>query len=142
MLWSSGFPKSGESPDLVAVVAEGRKQGRPTLVIANRAGPPLARQADIVIDIRAGRERTVPATKTYTAQLLAIATLSIALDPDHRQDDLANTAGYLESVLAGEQTIADIAAAFADTHACAVLGRGSALARHDCTTLSEVAPSG
>jgi glucosamine--fructose-6-phosphate aminotransferase (isomerizing) len=119
-----GISQSGESPDLVAVMAEGRKQGRPTLAITNEPDSPLAAQADMVINIGAGQELAVAATKTYTSQLLAVAMLSAALDPEHTQDELANLPAYAESVLAGEDGIASIAADFADMRACAVLGRG------------------
>ncbi len=119
-----GISQSGESPDLIAVVAEGRKQGRPTLAITNEPASPLAAQADMVIDIRAGEELAVAATKTYTAQLLAVAMLSAALDPEHTQEELGNLPSYAESVLATEDAIAAIAADFAEMRACAVLGRG------------------
>jgi glucosamine--fructose-6-phosphate aminotransferase (isomerizing) len=119
-----GISQSGESPDLVAVVAEGRKQGRPTLVITNEPDSPMAEQADMVINIRAGQELAVAATKTYTAQLLAVAMLSAALDPEHSQDELSNLPGYVETVLGDEERIAAVAGDFADMRACAVLGRG------------------
>lgn len=119
-----GISQSGESPDLVAVMAEGRRQRRPTLAITNEPKSPLAAQADMVINIRAGQELAVAATKTYTAQLLAVAMLSAALDPEHSQDELGNLAGYAETVLGAEALIAAVAADFADMRACAVLGRG------------------
>lgn len=119
-----GISQSGESPDLVAVIAEGRKQGRPTLVITNETSSPMAHQADMVIDIQAGRELAVAATKTYTTQLLAVAMLSAALDPAHTGAELGNLATYAGSVLDSEDNIANIAANFADMRACAVLGRG------------------
>jgi len=119
-----GISQSGESPDLVAVVAEGRRQGRPTLVITNEPESPMARQADMVIDIQAGRELAVAATKTYTTQLLAVAMLSAALDPEHTAAELRNLPAYADSVLNGEEVIAGVAANFADMRACAVLGRG------------------
>jgi glucosamine--fructose-6-phosphate aminotransferase (isomerizing) len=119
-----GISQSGESPDLVAVMTEGRMQGRPTLAITNEPESPLARQADMVVNIRAGRELAVAATKTYTAQLLAVAMLSGALDPRNREDELGEVDGYVEAVLAVEDLIATVAADFADMRACAVLGRG------------------
>lgn len=119
-----GISQSGQSPDLVAVMAEGRRQGRPTLAITNEPESPMAEQADLVIDIRAGNELAVAATKTYTSQLLAVAMLSAALDPEHTAAELRNVADYVESVLDSEELIADIAANFADMRACAVLGRG------------------
>ncbi|MDJ0925892.1 MAG: SIS domain-containing protein [Acidimicrobiia bacterium] len=119
-----GISQSGESPDLVAVVTEGRKQGRPTLVITNEPDSPMARQADLVIDIAAGQELAVAATKSYTAQLLAVAMLSAALDPEHGQAELGELPSYADEVLQQEDGIAAIAADFADMRACAVLGRG------------------
>jgi glucosamine--fructose-6-phosphate aminotransferase (isomerizing) len=119
-----GISQSGESPDLVEVVAEGRRQGRPTLAITNEPDSPLAAQADMVININAGEELAVAATKTYTAQLLAVAMLSAALEPTEAGAELQNIPGYVESVLVIEDHIADVAADFADVRACAVLGRG------------------
>lgn len=119
-----GISQSGESPDLVAVLAEGRKQGRPTLAITNEPVSPLAEQADMVINIGAGDELAVAATKTYTAQLLAVAMLSVALGPEHNQDEMANLPSYAEAVLGSEDVISSVAADFADMRACAVLGRG------------------
>ena len=63
-----GISQSGESPDLVAVVKEGRRQGCATLAIPNAAGSPLTEVADHTLLLRAGPERSVAATKTYTAQ--------------------------------------------------------------------------
>ena len=119
-----GISQSGESPDLVEVVAEGRRQGRPTLAITNEPESPLAAEADMVIDIAAGEELAVAATKTYTAQLLAVAMLSAALDPAETGAELHNVPGYVESVLVIEDHIAAVATDFADMRACAVLGRG------------------
>ena len=65
-----GISQSGQSPDLVAVVEEGRRQGCPTLAITNAAGSPLTEVADHTLLLRAGPEKSVAATKTYTAQLL------------------------------------------------------------------------
>jgi glucosamine--fructose-6-phosphate aminotransferase (isomerizing) len=73
-----GISQSGQSPDIVAVVEEGRRQGRPTLAITNDGASPLAAAADHVIELHAGAERSVAATKTYTAQLVVMAMLAAA----------------------------------------------------------------
>jgi glucosamine--fructose-6-phosphate aminotransferase (isomerizing) len=73
-----GIPQSGESPDIVSVVAAARDQGRPSIAITNAPGSALARAADHVIDLDAGPELSIPATKTYTAELLALAMLGRA----------------------------------------------------------------
>jgi glucosamine--fructose-6-phosphate aminotransferase (isomerizing) len=119
-----GISQSGESPDLIAVLREGRRQDRPTLAITNEPDSPLANSADYVLDIRAGAERAVAATKTYTAQLLAVAMISTAFDRGTDTADLTTVPGYIEEVLTEEGAIAAIAAEFANLRACAVLGRG------------------
>ncbi len=77
-----GISQSGESPDIVALVREGRRQGAMTIAITNQIGSPLACAAEHVIDLHAGREQAVVASKSYTAQLTALAMLSAALDED------------------------------------------------------------
>lgn len=74
-----GISQSGESPDVVAVVESARRNGAPTIAITNAPDSPLGRCADACIDLRAGDERAVAATKTYTAELTAIAMLVAAL---------------------------------------------------------------
>jgi glucosamine--fructose-6-phosphate aminotransferase (isomerizing) len=96
-----GVSQSGESPDVLAVVAEGRRQGAPTLAITNAPESPLARAAEFVLPLRAGAERSVAATKTYTAQLLALAMLSAALAGDEaRWRELAAVPAAVEGALA------------------------------------------
>ncbi len=73
-----GVSQSGQSPDITAVLEEGRCQGRPTLAITNDGASPLAAAADHVIELHAGLERSVAATKTYTAQLVVMALLAAA----------------------------------------------------------------
>lgn len=74
-----GISQSGESPDIVSVLAAGRAQGRPTVAITNVPESPLAAVADAVVDLRCGEEAAVAATKTYTAQLAVIAAISEAM---------------------------------------------------------------
>ena len=74
-----GISQSGASPDVVAVVEAARRQGAATLAITNEPASALGSTAAFVIDLAAGPERAVAATKTYTTALLAIARLAIAL---------------------------------------------------------------
>ena len=67
-----GVSQSGGSPDLVQSLEVARQQGALTLAITNQPGSPLARAAELEIDVMAGKERAVAATKSYTAQLLAL----------------------------------------------------------------------
>ncbi|MFA9445900.1 SIS domain-containing protein [Egicoccus sp. AB-alg6-2] len=123
-----GISQSGASPDLVAVLAEARRQGRPTLAITNEPASPLAEVADQVLALGAGPERAVAATKTYTAQLGAVALIAAALAPADDGDDLGRVPDAVASALADEAVVAEVAARWADFDRCAVLGRATGLA--------------
>jgi len=77
-----GISQSGRSPDIVEVVAEGRRQGALTLGITNDPQSPLGQAAELCLPCHAGEERSVAATKTYTAQLAALALVAVALAGD------------------------------------------------------------
>jgi glutamine---fructose-6-phosphate transaminase (isomerizing) len=124
-----GISQSGRSPDLVAVVQEARRQGRPSLVLTNDPDSPLAAAADLVLDLLVGPERAVAATKTYTAQLTLIAMLSAALAGDNEMlESLEAVPGHLAAVLEEAPGIRGIAQGRARLHRCVVLGRGYDLA--------------
>lgn len=77
-----GISQSGESPDVIAVIEEGRRQGALTVAITNESSSRLAQAAELVLPLEAGPEVSVPASKTYTASLVALAMISQAIDPD------------------------------------------------------------
>ncbi len=79
-----GISQSGASPDVVAVLAEARRQGRPTLAITNDPRSPLAQTADWILPLHAGEERAVAATKTYLNSIAAVALLSTVAVGDPR----------------------------------------------------------
>ncbi|HEX6796290.1 MAG TPA: SIS domain-containing protein [Ktedonobacterales bacterium] len=98
-----GISQSGQSPDIVAVVEEGRRQGCPTLALTNDPGSPLAAAAGNVIDISAGPERSIAATKTYTGELVALAALAACWSGDARHarlDELRTLPSALDAALA------------------------------------------
>ncbi len=64
--------QSGGSPDLVASTKAAREAGAITLAVTNNPDSPLAAVSEFHIDILAGTEKALPATKTYTASLLAL----------------------------------------------------------------------
>jgi glucosamine--fructose-6-phosphate aminotransferase (isomerizing) len=120
-----GVSQSGQSPDIISVLEEGRRQGCPTLAITNAPDSPLAHTAHFVIDINAGVEAAVAATKTYTAELMAIAMLSVALCQDAEQKaTLALVPGWVRQALTLEEHIAQIAERYRYMSRCAVVGRG------------------
>jgi glucosamine--fructose-6-phosphate aminotransferase (isomerizing) len=120
-----GISQSGQSPDIVEVIAEGRRQGRPTLAITNAAQSPLARTADYHLDIHSGPERAVAATKTYTASLAALALLSTAFsgNEDHRAQ-LEQVPNFMQQALTSLSHIPQRAERYRYMDHCAVIGRG------------------
>ncbi|MEO5767596.1 MAG: SIS domain-containing protein [Polyangia bacterium] len=75
-----GISQSGESPDIIALLEEGRRQGGLTVALTNSPASPLAQAAEYVLDLRAGAEESVVASKSYTCQLMGLAMLSAALE--------------------------------------------------------------
>lgn len=137
-----GISQSGASPDIVAVIAAARAQGAPTIAITNDPGSALATAAEQTIPLCAGTERAIAATKTYTAELLAIALLSAALtdDPFDRAA-VAVIPEMLARALGLEPDIASIAADQAATTRALVIARGFeyATAREWALKLKELA---
>lgn len=120
-----GISQSGQSPDIVAVLAEGRRQGALTLAITNDAASPLAEQADLVLETCAGPELAIAATKTYTSQLFAIALLSAAMTGDPELfAALERVPRLVEETLALDGAIEGAAQRYRFMSQCAVIGRG------------------
>ncbi len=117
--------QSGQSPDIVAVVEEGRRQGALTLVVTNDPASPLARAAEWVIPLHAGAERSVAATKTYTASLLALGMLSAALaGGDEMFAALQTVPGAIRQVISSAPTICRASERYRYMEACVVVSRG------------------
>jgi len=120
-----GVSQSGQSPDIVSVIEEGRGQNCLTLAITNNSDSPLAKTADFVLDIQAGSEKAVAATKTYTAELMAIAMLSAALENSSEQwNELASLPQRAGQSLALDESIAQMTERYRFMDHCVVLGRG------------------
>jgi len=120
-----GISQSGRSPDIIAVVEEGRRQGRPTLVITNVPDSPLAQAADYVINLQAGPEQAVAATKTYTASLAALALVSSCLaNDDQAMAALQRLPALMQQTLDGLWPRLPRVERYRYMDRCAVLGRG------------------
>jgi glucosamine--fructose-6-phosphate aminotransferase (isomerizing) len=142
-----GISQSGASPDVVAVVESARADGSATIAITNVPDSDLGRAADAVIDLSAGPERAVAATKTYTAELLAIAMLSCAMDGSEgaaRSEALARVPEAIASALGVESEAQAAAEQRGGVDQCIVLGRGYeyATAREWALKLKELAQVG
>lgn len=120
-----GISQSGQSPDIVSVLAEGQRQGCPTLAITNDSRSPLARSADFLVDIQAGEEKAIAATKTYTTQLMSVAMLSVALNGTQRDwDELGRLGAWMRAALQQDEIISRYAQRYRYMDRTVVLGRG------------------
>ena len=85
---------------MVSVLERMRATGARTVAIVNATASPLGDAADVVIDLDAGGELAVPATKTFTATLVALALVAAAMGPVPWSDaDLDAAAGGVAEVL-------------------------------------------
>lgn len=153
-----GISQSGASPDIVAVVSAARRQDAPTLAITNSPESPLGAAAEFVIDLAAGPELAIAATKTYSTSLLALARVSAALGTsgttgvagdgaEVAANDaeavaaLAKASRWIEAALGLEAEIAALAGRLAAADRCIIVGRGFeyATAREWALKLKELA---
>jgi glutamine---fructose-6-phosphate transaminase (isomerizing) len=116
--------QSGESTDTNQVLAEARKQGALTVGITNEASSELARLAEHVFFVRAGHEKSVAATKTYTGQVLMLYLLAYALGGKIRPDDLARLPERAHLALRLEAEIAALSERYRFMDHAVVMGRG------------------
>ncbi len=120
-----GISQSGQSPDVVAVVAEGQRQGALTLAVVNDPDSPLAAAAGHRLLLHAGPERSVAATKTYTASLTALALLAASLaGAADRLAELAQLPGLVSQTLQLDAAARTAAIRWRFATRCVVLGRG------------------
>jgi glucosamine--fructose-6-phosphate aminotransferase (isomerizing) len=120
-----GISQSGRSPDVVETIAAARRAGSPTLAIVNDAESPLARAAADVLPLHAGEERSVAATKTYTAELAAVALLVLSFARRKKDlDALLAIPDAMARALRSEEAARRAARVLARAERAAVLARG------------------
>jgi glucosamine--fructose-6-phosphate aminotransferase (isomerizing) len=116
--------QSGESTDTNMVLERAREQGARTIGITNEASSTLAKLAEHVFLVHAGREKSVAATKTYTGQLLVLYLVAHALGADIAVDDLVRIPEWVQSTLGLEPEIARRAERYRFMDHAVVIGRG------------------
>lgn len=120
-----GVSQSGQSPDIVAVLEEGSRQGALTLAVTNDPTSRLAQVAQHTIRLLTGPEQSVAATKTYTASLMVLAMLSAALAEDEeRLAALDTLPDLLAQVLVSMPDIVRQVERYRAMDTCVVLSRG------------------
>ncbi|GLV54835.1 glucosamine--fructose-6-phosphate aminotransferase [Dictyobacter sp. S3.2.2.5] len=120
-----GISQSGQSPDIVAVLEEGKRQGRPTIAITNDSNSALAMAAEHVVELHAGQEKSVAATKTYTAQLAIMMLFAAAWSGDQqRLAELQQVPEAIAKALQNAPEIAQRTERYRYMNQCVVVGRG------------------
>lgn len=120
-----GISQSGKSPDIISVIREATRQGCLSVAIVNDITSPLAEASDCVIDICAKKELAVAATKSYTAELMAIAMLSAALAKDNNSFEvLKKVPDWVNVMLELDSKIQRMAERYRNMNQCVILGRG------------------
>lgn len=129
--------QSGETADTLHAQAHAETLGAATLAISNVTESQLVRQSDAALLTRAGLEIGVAATKTFTAQVMALATLALQLADERKSlseaeiarhgSELRRLPGLIERFLDGDHPIFDVADRVFDQPFFLYLGRGLGL---------------
>ncbi|MEV5831304.1 SIS domain-containing protein [Spirillospora sp. NPDC052242] len=121
--------QSGKTEEIVETLEWAAAGGARTVAVTNGEGSPLAEAAEVALITRAGDEKAVPATKTYTTQLAALSVLALGLGADVAEDDLRRVpdevAGLVEATEASE-ALPRIVDELAGVQGAVVSGRGIA----------------
>src|SRR5919107_3938045 len=97
-----GISQSGESQDVLETVRRSRELGATTLTVTNNEGSSMAEAAQHHFFLRAGKEESVAATKTYTAELLVLYLLVSALKGESQGDEVRGLPELSRGVLEAE----------------------------------------
>ncbi len=119
-----GLSQSGESTDISMVLEQACKSGATTVAITNESRSLIAKTADHVFLLRAGPEKSIAATKTYTAQQMVLYLLAWALGAKLRIDDLKKISDFAATALTLETEISTLAERYRFMHHAVVVGRG------------------
>lgn len=116
--------QSGESTDTNLVLERARAQGALTIGITNESGSTLAKLAEYVFLVRAGREKSIAATKTYTGQLLLLYLVAQALGARIHSDELRALPEWVNQILTLEALIDEQSERYRFMERAVVVGRG------------------
>jgi glucosamine--fructose-6-phosphate aminotransferase (isomerizing) len=117
--------QSGRTPEIVTVLERMKAGGARCLAVTNEPDSPLGGVADMVLELGAGPEEAVPATKTFSAQIVAFALIAEALGAvPWRATDWDRLRGHVEQVLADDAPARRVAGVIGDAEGLISVGRG------------------
>jgi len=128
--------QSGETADTLASLKYARDNGARSVAVVNVATSSIARLADVTAPTLAGPEIGVASTKAFTCQLVAMASLALALgrargvlseeEETRLVGELVATPGLVAEALKLEPAVEKIARKLAQARDVLYLGRGTA----------------
>lgn len=120
-----GISQSGKAEDVLEVIKKAKSQGALSLSITNNCDSPLAKTADFHLFADAQLEKSVAATKTFTAQMMLLALLT-AIWADNKDflNELSQVPKNLKQVLKLESLIEERAQRYRYMEDGFVLARG------------------
>jgi len=119
-----GISQSGEGTDINRVLRSARRQGAYTLAITNEARSTMARLVDDVFLVRAGRQHSVAATKTYTGQLMVLYLLAAALGSHVTLESISEIPARAKQALGLEEELRELVERYRYMRVCTVVARG------------------
>ena len=127
--------QSGETADTLAALRHVKQNGLPNLGILNNSSSSMARECDNSVEIAAGIEIGVASTKAFTCQLATLAMLSVIAGRDRNQvrepdelrisREIMELPGLLNTALATDEAIKELAEELADSQSAIFIGRGT-----------------
>ena len=119
-----GVSQSGEGTDINLVLKAARRQGAYTVGITNERRSTMAQLVDDVFLVRAGKQRTVAATKTYTGQLLLFYLLASALGPHITLSEVGEIPDRTRETLRLVPDLRELVERYRYMRQCVVVARG------------------
>ena len=135
-----GVSQSGTTAEIVETLEWAARRGARTVAVTNHGGSALAGVADLALVTGAGPELAVPATKTYTTQLVAMAVLGLSIAEDTAMlDELERVPEAVAEALEAAAVMETTAARLVDVDRFVVAARGyaSTVARELALKLQE-----
>lgn len=119
-----GISQSGEGTDVNMVLKNAGRQGAYTVAVTNEAKSAMTHVVDESFLVRAGKQRSVAATKTYTGQLAVLYLLASALSKQIALEDISEIPGQAGEALRLSAEIRGIVERYRYMRQCAVVARG------------------
>lgn len=124
-----GISQSGRTEEIIESLNWAKSAGAVTIGITNTPNSPLFAAADLTILTQAGEEKAVPATKTFTSALVALAVIAESLNPDPAfTKALDQLPGQIEQTFLQQSVISQIAESLLNQDTAVMTGRGYSVA--------------